>query len=176
MKEEGFQLQLISLNWLKHFDDPEDLCAHGKVYLKIGEEVLMDESSGDDWTVSAAGLHLMRTVSQNYKPDDLIAQLVPCCGFSMIAAAEREVQIIGCNVGFDWTIFHKADRVHHVTLQGTEATITLSDYKEQVKRFVDFVDQFYKSSLPKTFPKDDRAREGYNAFWAEWKYLRQQLS
>ena len=80
MTNRQFELKIIDLHWIKNVDDPIDLCAHGQVYLKIGEEILSNEQAGD-WTLSAAALLLMRTIKMDYKKGDFGSQLIPCCGF-----------------------------------------------------------------------------------------------
>lgn len=175
MKDTGFDLRLLSLKWLKGVDNPYDLCAHGAVFLKIGPEVLVDVGDGDEWTVSAAGLHLMRTVFQDHSIDDFPAQLIPCCGFALIASGAGEVEIIGCDSGFDWNVAHEGAMVHHRSAGGSRATIALEDYKELIRRFVDPIEAFYRNSKPKEIPKDRQDKEGYAAFWSEWQQLRQRL-
>ena len=80
MTKEQFELRIIDLHWINNEDDPTDLCAHGKVYLRIGDEILSNEESGN-WTLSAAALSLMRTIKTDYKTGDFGSQLLPCCGF-----------------------------------------------------------------------------------------------
>ncbi|WP_225586969.1 hypothetical protein [Algoriphagus sp. Y33] len=54
-----------------------DLCAHGHVFVKIGDEVIADKDSLD-MTVSATALYLMRTLKDNYKKGYYASQLLPC--------------------------------------------------------------------------------------------------
>src|SRR5262249_51982860 len=56
-------LQPLKLRWIQGAaDDPKDLCAHGDVEFRIGDDVLLD-TNGKDLTVSAAALYLLRTLS-----------------------------------------------------------------------------------------------------------------
>src|SRR4051812_8858786 len=99
-----FEIKLLDTYWITGVDDPNDLCAHGHVLVRIGEEVVSDKNKSDV-TVSAAALHLMRTITKNYKKNDFASQLIPHCGHFIISEAHNEFVIIsGCPIGIDWTI------------------------------------------------------------------------
>lgn len=168
-----FDIQILKLNWITETDDGKDLCAHGKVYLKIGEEVLCHEASGE-WTLSSTALYLLRSLEKNYYIDDFASQLIPCCGHFFIANEdEQTVKILGCPNGIDWTIEHVGHhQVKHTTAKGETAIIEKADYKKLVLEFADKVEQFYKKSLPKELPLDEFDKKGYLSFWKEWKDLR----
>jgi len=48
MHNQEFDIKILQLNWIKHIDDPTDLCAHGSVYVKIGDKVIANEKNGDE--------------------------------------------------------------------------------------------------------------------------------
>ena len=109
MTRKTFDLKLLDIHWINDFDDPTDLCAHGHIFVKIGDEVVADKDSLDV-TVSATALYLMRTLKDNYKKDDYESQLLPCCGHFMYADDNNDfVNICGCTSGIDWTIIHTDD-------------------------------------------------------------------
>ena len=168
-----FEIKILDLHWIKYVDDPTDLCAHGHVFVKIGDEVVMDKDSLDV-TVSSTALYLMRTLKDDYKKDDYASQLLPCCGHFFMAHEENDyVAIMGCPSGIDWTIIHTDDgKIKHVTDSGQEATVEKEDYRKTVLDFADQVENFYKTSLPKTVPTDDFDKKGYLTFWKEWRQLR----
>ncbi|MCA0232916.1 MAG: hypothetical protein LCH91_20785 [Bacteroidetes bacterium] len=168
-----FDIKLLDLHWIKDVDDPTDLCAHGHVFVKIGNEVVADKDSLDV-TVSATALYLMRTLKSNYKKGDYASQLLPCCGHFIIADNEKDfVNICGCPSGIDWTIIHTDDsKIKHVTDSGQEAIIDKNSYRKIVLDFADQVENFYKSSLPKAIPTDYFDKKGYLTFWKEWRSLR----
>jgi len=96
MKDNDFDLKILDLHWIKDIDQSIDLCAHGHVFVKIGEEVIADKDSLDV-TVSSTALYLMRTLKDNYKKDDYASQLLPCCGHFFMAEEENDfVNICGC--------------------------------------------------------------------------------
>lgn len=39
MTDNNFDIKILDLHWIKDVDDPTDLCAHGHVFVKIGDEV-----------------------------------------------------------------------------------------------------------------------------------------
>ena len=173
MPDNNFDIKILDLHWIKNVDDPTDLCAHGHVFVKIGDEVISNKDSLDV-TVSATALYLMRTIKSNYKMDDYASQLLPCCGHFIIADDNKNfVDICGCPSGIDWTIIHTDDnKIKHISDNGKEATIDKDAYKKIVLDFADQVENFYKTSLPKTILTDDFDKKGYLTFWKEWRDLR----
>lgn len=89
-------------------DDPKDLCAHGDVTFRLGEDVLLD-TNGRDLTVSAAALYLLRTLSVPHTRELPVGDhLFPCCGFAMRdIPGERDVAICGCPNGEDFEVLHQ---------------------------------------------------------------------
>jgi hypothetical protein len=64
------------LCWIKGgSDDPEDQCAHGKVALEIDGVSLVRPEDGE-WTVSAAALFLLRTLTADHTPERLLQRAV----------------------------------------------------------------------------------------------------
>jgi hypothetical protein len=173
MTDNFFEIKLLDTHWIRGVDDPNDLCAHGHVYVKIGEEVVSDKNNSDV-TISAAALHLMRTIKKDYKKNDFASQLIPHCGHFIISEKHNEFAIIlGCPIGIDWTIIHTDDnKVKHISENGQEILVDQELYKKIVFHFADQVECFYKASLPKIIPTDDFDKEGYLTFWKEWRKLR----
>lgn len=170
--ENVFEIRILKLHWIKEEnpDDKEDLCLHGKLFVKIGNEILSDLESGS-WTLSAASLFLLRTLKMDYKLNDFENFLIPCCGHSIIIE-ENKPLVLGCSLGIEWTIQHTEDGfVKHISQNGSEATITEEEYRKTVFDFVDAVQQFYKDN-PRILPNDEFELQGYNAFWKEWEKLR----
>jgi hypothetical protein len=49
----------IGLSWIKGTgDDPTDLCAHGQVEARVGDDLVVASSDAQSVTVSAAALYL----------------------------------------------------------------------------------------------------------------------
>ena len=165
-----FHMDVRDLYWLA---DPgheqEDLCLHGFVTAIIGDEVFQS-----DGTVSSTALYLLKTLTQNH-----IAgkenQMIPCCGHTLIANEDlSEVYICGCPNGMDWTAEQAAGGVKITTESGRETFVPAEEYKAEVFRFADKVENFYASCNPKQ-PYDDFSGKGYTAFWNEWHRRRREL-
>lgn len=174
--EQQLQIQLSDLYWIQNTDDPDDLCAHGNVLVKIDDEVIIDKEQGLEVTVSATALYLMRTLEEDYTPGDFGSQLLPCCGHFIIADEVNDfVTICGCPSGIDWIILHiNEHQIKHIFESGHEVVIEKEQYIKQVLNFADAVADFYKISQPKRIPEDDFDRKGYLTFWKEWQNLREQ--
>jgi hypothetical protein len=173
MHDNSFEIKILDFHWINHQDDQEDLCAHGSVYVRIGDKVIVDKKDNDCWTLSAAALYLMRTIDNDYVIDDFGNQLIPHCGFFIIPNDDlNHVTIQGCPHGFDWTIVHEQNKVIHIADTGEKGEIEYEEYKKMIFDFADQVENFYNDSAPKKMPTDDFASKGYTAFWNEWKAIR----
>ncbi len=175
MTDLGFEIEIIQQYWIGGVvKDDEDLCSHGDLYIEIGGEVLSDGSSGSPWTLTAAGLYLLRTCFEDYRPGDYGSQLVPCCGFSMIPHPDSAdaVLIFGCSTGIDWQVSHFADNVELSTANGAKAILALKQYTSIVLRFISKVEDFYGPPESKILPTDPEEQKGFKMFWTEWNKLK----
>ena len=95
--------------------------------------------------------------------------MLPCCGFCLIANDDlTEVAISGCPNGIDWSVIHSGDSVRLILDDGYEISIPMEQYREEVIRFADRIEGYYRTCPPKVLPKDEFDRNGYLAFWNEW--------
>lgn len=169
-----FTVTILNHHWIRgEADDRNDLCSHGFVFAQIGDEIICDRDTLDV-TTSAASLHLLRTLTKDYIPNNFSWHLLPCCGHFIIASDDlNTADVYGCNSGVDWEVKHTDDGYITLTsLNGTVATVTFQHYKSQVLAFADTVRFFYSNSSKKILPDDDFDRNGYIAFWNEWISLR----
>ena len=99
-----FKIDVDEFSWIGGAeDDPSDRCLHGRVTVQIGQTVLQDVG-----TVSATALYLLKSLSEDKLMNDSSIQMIPCCGFFMIAnPGLTEVSIIGCDTGTDWSVIHE---------------------------------------------------------------------
>jgi len=174
-----FDIKVLRQHWIKddENDDPEDLCSHGEVFLRIGDKEISNKQSGS-WTLSSTALYLMRTLSENYKPSKYASQLIPCCGHFFVTdeSDDEFVMIVGCSNGIDWTIKHiENEQIKHITEDGEEGIIGKAEYRKIVIEFVNHIEKFYKQSKPKVIPEDEFDRKGYEAFWKEWRKLKREV-
>ena len=160
-----FKIDADQFQWINGMeDDPDDLCLHGHVMVQIGPRILEDTG-----TVSATALYLLKSLTEDKIMDCHHLQMIPCCGHFLIANEDlSQVEIIGCDTGTDWAVFHQGDKVKIVLDSGEEEIVNFENYRREVFRFADKVEAFYHSCKPKNLPKDEFSRNGYLAFWNEW--------
>ena len=159
-----FQIAATKFYWINsEADDPEDLCLHGHVVVSIGDRHLED-----DCTVSATALYLLKSLTEDHIAGEDI-QLLPCCGHFYVPDEGLENVIIsGCDYGTDWTVTHSRDSVILTLEDGTAVAVPLEEYRQEVFRFADRVEGYYRQCAPKQLPEDAFTRDGYTAFWNEW--------
>jgi hypothetical protein len=166
-------LAVHNLHWIKPGDQPTDMCAHGHVHLVVDGHVLSNDADGS-WCVSAASIHLLRTLTQSHTVDQPVAEhLIPCCGHFIVPPeeADEDVVILGCNSGVDWQINRDMNQLQFILPKGPAVLVDSSEWQTAVFKFVDDVRQFYAASAPKT-PSDDFEAKGFNAMMAEWQRRR----
>jgi hypothetical protein len=179
MIRQEFSINLIKLHWLENYDDPDDRCAHGKVRVLIGNEIVADntEDINDWWALSAMALHLLRTLETNHTEKTPIAQcLIPGEGHHIdhkeddftVHIETAYPMVNGCN----WWVTHSKNKVTLETKSGFSIPIPFETYKQEVITFVDKIEDFYKKSSPKNLPIDKYDRDGYLKFWKEWHFRR----
>jgi hypothetical protein len=120
------------------------------VDFRIGDSVLVEPSNGE-WTVSAAAIYLLRTLSQQHTEQDPITEyLFPCCGFDFFEVeGQDDVQIVGCPSGIDFEVLRVDDEVIVTGQDGTQYRVGFSDWKNAVCEFSDSVRAFCSASSPK---------------------------
>lgn len=152
-------------------DDPTDRCLHGHVIAQIGDELIEE-----DCCVSATALYLLKTLTEDHIWGEDI-QMLPCCGFFLIPNDDlTNVMISGCDNGTDWSVLHDNSIVRIFLQNGKECNIPIEQYKDEVFRFADEVEDFYNNCTPKVEPSDEFDRNGYIAFWNEWHRRRGEAS
>lgn len=165
-------LRPVNLRWIQGAtDDPKDLCAHGDVEFRIGNDVLLGPTAGKDLTVSAAALYLLRTLSVPHSQDAPVGDhLFPCCGFNMYDVAEEEdVFICGCPSGEDFEVLHEVSGTGVVVraADGREWRLEWPQWRAAVFDFADKVSEFYAACSPKK-PSNEEDGKGFRKFAAEW--------
>lgn len=179
MTFKNFKIELIKLHWLENYDDPDDRCAHGKIKVIIGDEIIIENSDEpNDWfTLSAMALHLLRTLETNHTKEKPVAQcLIPGEGHH-IDHKEEEFQVhietaYPMVYGYNWWVIHVEENVTIETEKGKLITIPFKIYKQEILSFTDKIECFYKESSPKKLPNSEYDREGYLKFWNEWTIRR----
>ena len=152
-------------------DDPTDQCAHGDVEFTIDSIPFVAGEAGEDITVSAAALHLLRTLTHDHTAASPVAesQLFPCCGFTAFAVdGPFPVLVLGCPSGVDLEVVHSGVLVTIRAEDGKEATVSEAEWRDAVLAFVDDVQAFYDASPPRKPFGEGPDDEGWTAFWQEW--------
>lgn len=171
MGKNKFEIKILDLYWIDgKKDNPDDLCLHGDVYLRIGDQILADKYS---CTVSSTGLYLLKSLEKNHIIEESSNQMLPCCGHFIVPDKHTDiVEIVGCYTGIDWTVIHSENNIKLITPIGKQVFIEPMLYRDAVYFFVDQIENFYKKSTPKNLPEDDFNKDGYIKFWNEWRYRR----
>ena len=166
-------LKIINPHWINGpEDDPQDQCAHGAIGFSIDSVDYVKKDDGD-WTISAAGLYLMRTIESDHTRECSVAEgnfLIPDDGFSIFPSNESRYKIIifGDHVGIDPEIRHQNGKVL-VRLNDITSEVSFKDWVIAVLDFVEQVESFYGNCSPKTTIEDEYEREGWAMFWEEWR-------
>jgi hypothetical protein len=163
-------LRPVNLRWINGAaDDPADFCAHADVEFRIGGDALL-EPSGREFTVSAAALYLLRTLSAPHtRATPLGDHLFPCCGFSLYdVPGQPDVVICECPSGEDFEVLHQASGTGVVVraADGREWQVAWPEWRSAVFAFADRVSEFYAACSPKRVAAEDAA--GFAKFAAEW--------
>ena len=131
----------------------------------MGDETLLSQDGGD-WTVSAAALYLLRTLSESHTKDNPVGdQLFPCCGHCMWdIEGNEDVVIVGCPNGADFEVIHDGNEIIIGSAPARIYRIPLSDWRAAVCDFSDAVRSFYAASSPKQ-PADQDEAKGFRNSW-----------
>ena len=161
-----FKLEILEKYWLPGQPEETDLCLHGTVRVQIGDDVLEDEVC-----LSAAALHLLRSVTEEHQPDEL-AKLFPIDGFCWTPDGEGSIYLGGCpNGGFDGYVTHEDDVVRIALEELPAVQIPLTEYQAKVFAFADQVEAFFRQSKPKV-AIGELDKLWYPLFWEEWRRRR----
>ena len=178
MRDNQFEIDILDIQWLEDTPEEIDLCAHGQVKVRIGNEIIVDRREKEyHWTLSAMAVHLLRTVENNHNPENLVGEhLIPCCGHHIdYLENSTVVHIQGCFTGINYWVQHIDQNIKLTTESKTEIIITSNEYSNEIINFVDKVEEFYKLSMPKKLPDDKYDKIGYELMWDEWHRRRKQI-
>jgi hypothetical protein len=173
----NFELKLLSQNWADNdLGNRNDLCSHGALYLRIGDNEVANEGDGD-WTVSTSALIMLRSAISDYATDES-APMIHHCGLLMM---------MGCPISISWTVRHNENEVTVSELRkqptvnsedvisyltGNETvSIKKATYVRQVLRFSNLVGDFLIGS-PTRVIDDEYDRTEYSDFLDEFNSLR----
>ncbi|MBR4204459.1 MAG: hypothetical protein IKQ92_03185 [Clostridia bacterium] len=168
-----FHITAEDLHWLTE-DEAEDYCLHGRAAAAVGGY----EISYDSVTVSAAALMLLRTLTEDHEAGRSAVGMLPCCGRPLppMDSDPEHCILITCPNGADWSVRHDGEDVilDIGDEDGCVFRVPLGQYQDEVCRFADEIEAFYRASKPKKLPEDPDCEEdaGYEAFLREWRARR----
>lgn len=165
------ELRPTNLHWLEESNPYEDCCAHGGVYIRIGDTIVSD-GKDEDWSVSTAAFNFLKSIFQDHK---LLGEepLVPHCGFTMwpVESEPDGLYIPNCDLSINWSITHKGDQIVHEFKDGTTLETSLLVWKKAVCEFADDVYDFFQTAWPKVID-DEQDRKGFELFMSLWRERR----
>lgn len=165
---DSFVLTASDFRWESGLpDDPDDLCLHGMARANIGDETV----EYDDTNLTAASLHLLRTINADHiaRFDD--EQLFPHCGHDVYLDENGNAVVCCCHFGGDFSVRHEDGKVTISTISGCTVTVDNHYYAHQVREFASSVREYCERSAPKREPREEYLRLGWQAFWHEWNML-----
>ncbi len=176
-----FKLKILDQFWITddEYEIKEDICSHGRLFIRIGDEILSTYNS-NSWTLSAGGLFLLRTLSKDYiiSKSQFGEKLIPCCGHFMLPSDDKKsVIIFNCgakNNGISWNVKHIEDTIELTTEKGTKVEILYKDYQNIILNYIDEIEKFYGNINEKNI-EDGELKDAFYLFWKEWKYLKNSL-
>lgn len=145
-----------------------DCCVHGKVVLKIENEILSNDDS--DWCVSASAYRFLHSLFENHFIG-AEEHMIPHCGHYMIPSEDKTSVIIsGCSIGIDLDIIHENGEVLIQTEDKRKYSVPFIEYKDAVLAFANQIEDFYHQNSNRNFA-NEFDQDGFAAFCNEWAAL-----
>lgn len=164
-------IEPLGLAWLPGLPPERDTCAHGGFVIRRAGAVLVDESRAS-WTLSAAALYLLRSLSADHAGWNTTECMFPCCAFSMYAEDDgARVTIVGCPGGYDARVKHVSGGVILELPPADPLRVGMDEWRRAVVEFADRIDAFHAACAPKRL-EDPSDQAGFAAFRSEWARLR----
>ncbi|MBK3495199.1 hypothetical protein JFL43_10100 [Viridibacillus sp. YIM B01967] len=169
-------IKIENQKWL--YNDEEDLCSHGEIYLNVNETIITQSGIYEEWGISESALALLRTLDKDYicDPNHEEGLILHGCGL---------ILMMGCPISIHWSVKHMDDEVilsdfvkvtttspesGSVHFNGLEIRLNKNDYKNQVVSFALEAKKLFEQSNEKQII-DDFDKEMYEGFWNEYNQL-----
>lgn len=165
-----FKIRILEQYWIdEKAECKTDLCSHGLLYLEIGDQIIANETDGD-WTISTAGLMLLRTINTEHTVDENYP-IVQHCG---------QLGMLGCPISIDWTVIHKGesviiqdvkkypstDKKDVIEYEVSKIDIERKKYIREVVRFCDSIKLFFVNQEKEFISQYEK--EEWIGFWSEF--------
>jgi hypothetical protein len=167
-------LRTGDLHWVDRVvDNPTDQCVHGDVELSAAGTTFVVPGGGA-WNLTAAGLFLLRTLTENNTPSDSVCEgnyLFPCCGFNpmLIGSGKYPLVIQGCPNGIDVSVEHLDAGIRLSADGGKTALVSDAEWRAAVLGFAAQIEAWYARHPPRAEPGSEFDARGWEALWSEWK-------
>lgn len=177
MEAHNFKIEILVIDWYNKEDNTSDRCAHGDLFITIGNEIVIE--GNEWWNLNAAGLHLLRTLFENHTKENKVGDvLIPYEGHHINHLPNSRVHIETgghFDLGKDWWVEHEDN---NVLLSTNTQTIKLLwiDYKNEIIKLLNAVEKLFEISKEKDMPDNEYDKEAYLKFWSEWKELKNKTS
>lgn len=172
-----FIIKIDNQRWL--YNDEEDLCSHGSIYLNVNKTIITQSDIDEEWGISESALALLKTIDKDYICDPYNNEeglILHGCG---------AILMMGCPISIHWNVKHiddlvilsdfvkitttnpKSGSVHYA---GLKVKLSRNEYKKQIVQFALQAKKFFDNSKEKRITYDFD-KEMYEEFWNEYKQL-----
>ena len=161
-----------------------DSCAHGKIYIKIGNEVVYD-GNYKEWNVSCFVLRLMKAISiehiedysspliskKEYKTLDINDLIENNSEETYPNAKVKDKNVI------DFSIIPLEDNIKIVTTNDKVVVVPMCEYRKLITELADMIEKFYADNEDKEFDELDAhdSEKEYADFWNLWNSYRRRI-
>lgn len=171
-----FSIKILKQNWLDSEDSSHtDLCSHGEFEIIIGNQVIVGEKDGLDWTISTSALSLLRSIEPYHHEEGRYCEKILHCG---------QLLMLSCPICIDWDLIYEDDSVtlkniHKQFSVNTEDVIYFKDinikvdrktYAKEILKVAEEVKQFFDNQ-PKRIFYDEWESTSWETFWLEFNDL-----
>ena len=169
---EKFILEIVEQTWLGNEPPQFDLCSHGRLWLEVDGQIILD--GREIYGISESVLALLRTLDYDHTSQQPLVEKLIFHGCGLVL-------MMGCPIGVNWSVVHQDEKVilsnfkrwdspdeqHPQEFPGLEVVLSFKDYQQQVLAMAAKVRDFFKSETKQFFDTQDQV--AYERFWSEFE-------
>ncbi|HDR8435200.1 hypothetical protein CN520_10875 [Bacillus cereus] len=174
MGPQNFIINIENQKWL--FNEQEDLCSHGEIYLNMAGTIITQAGMDEEWGISESALALLRTLDKEYICDieNEEGLILHGCGTMLM---------LGCPISIHWTINHIGKNVilkdfvkvistdqKAIYYEGLHIELNENEYRRQIVSFALQAKELFNKSSDKII-LDEFDQRMYTNFWTEYDDL-----
>lgn len=171
---QNFIINIENQKWL--FNEQEDLCSHGEIYLNVDGTIITQTGMDEEWGISESALALLRTLDKEYICDieNEEGLILHGCGTMLM---------LGCPILIHWTINHIGENVvlkdfvkvistdqKAIYYEGLHIEVNENEYRKQIVSFALQAKELFNKSSEKII-LDEFDQSMYTDFWTEYNHL-----